>query len=162
MNIAVSTASFGRAFAEKKLALLDFPALCDRFGLEAMELNDFRLQGDWKVIRELKRRAAKYGLGICAVAIENNYYRATEAEIQKERQHILNYLDVAYFLGAPLLRVDTSPYGKGLPDRIIPPVVTHEMAFERAVRTFRDLMPKAAEKGITFVLENHGGISRTS
>ena len=162
MNIAVSTASFGRAFSEKKLGLLDFPEVCEKFGLEAMELNDFCLKGDWNVIREIKRRAVKYGLAICAVAIENNYYRATEGEIGKEREHILHYLEVAYFLGAPLLRVDTSPYGKGLPERIMPPGVTHEMAFQRAVRTFRELMPKAAEKGITLVIENHGGISRSS
>jgi sugar phosphate isomerase/epimerase len=96
------------------------------------------------------------------VAIENNYYRATEAEIEKERQHIMAYLDVACFLGAPLLRVDTSPFGKGLPERIIPPGVTNEMAFDRAVTTFRQVVPEAAKKGIVLVIENHGGISRTS
>ncbi len=162
MNIAASTASFGRAFNEKKLSVLDFPQVCEKFGLEAMELNDFCLKGDWDIIREIKRRAVKYGLGICAVAIENNYYRAAEAEIEKEREHILRYLDIAYFLGAPLLRVDTSPYGKGLPERIMPAGVTHETAFQRAVRTFREVVEKAAEKGITLALENHGGISRTS
>ena len=162
MNIAVSTASFGRAFHEGRLGILDFPEVCDRAGLEAIELNDFALKEDWAVIREVKRRAARHGLGICAVAIENNYYRATPAEIDKERAHIETYLDIAAFLGAPLLRVDTSPYGKGLPESIIPDGVTHEMAFEAAVRTFRSLMPEAEERGITFVLENHGGISRGS
>ena len=68
MNIAVSTASFGRAFHEKKLDVLEFPRVCDRAGLEAIELNDFVLNGDWTIIRELKRRAARHGLGICAVA----------------------------------------------------------------------------------------------
>jgi L-ribulose-5-phosphate 3-epimerase len=162
MNIAVSTASFGRAFAEGKLDILDFPEVCDRAGLEALELNDFCLKGDWGVIRELKRRAVRHGLGICAVAIENNYYRATPAEIDRERAHIEEYLDIAYYLGAPLLRVDTSPYGKDLPESIIPEGVTADMAFDAAVQTFRSLMPAAEEKGITFVLENHGGISRTS
>jgi L-ribulose-5-phosphate 3-epimerase len=162
MNIAVSTASFGRAFHEKKLDVLDFPRVCDRAGLEAIELNDFVLQGDWTTIRELKRRAARHGLGICAVAIENNYYRATRAELDQEQAHIEAYLDIATFLGAPLLRVDTSPYGKGLPESIMPDGVTHEMAFDAAVRTFRSLMPEAEQRGITFVLENHGGISRTS
>jgi sugar phosphate isomerase/epimerase len=162
MNLSVSTASFGRAFAEKKLTLLDFPELCDRHGLDAIELNDFYLKGDWNLIREIKRRAVKYGLGVCAVAVENNYYRATEAEIEREQDHIAAYLDVAYFLGAPILRVDTCPYGKDYPDRIIPRGVTHEMAFDRAVATFRKVVPEAAEKGIVLALENHGGISRTS
>ena len=162
MNIAVSTASFGRAFREEKLGILDFPQVCDRAGLEAIELNDFCLKADWGIIRELKRRAATHGLGVCAVAIENNYYRASPAEIDQERAHIEEYLDIAAYLGAPLLRVDTSPYGKGLPDSIIPQGVTAQMALEAAVRTFRSLMPAAEEKGITFVLENHGGISRTS
>jgi len=162
MNLSVSTASFGRVFAEKKLSLTDFPELCDRHGLEAMELNDFCLKGDWEIVRKIKTLATKYGVAICAVAVENNYYRVTDGEIEKERQHILDYLDVAYFLGAPILRVDTSPFGKGLPDRIIPPGVTHEMAFERAVSTFQKVVPEARKKGIVLTIENHGGISRTS
>ena len=52
MNIAVSTASFGRAFHESRLGVLDFPEVCDRAGLEAIELNDFCLGGDWTVIRD--------------------------------------------------------------------------------------------------------------
>jgi len=162
MNIAISTASSGRAFREKKLELLDFPALCDRAGLEAIELNDFYLKGDWTIIRELKRRAARHGLGICAVAAETNFYRAAPAEIEKERAHLVEYLNIASFIGAPLLRVVTCPYGKNLPASIIPKGVTHEMAFDAAVRTFRSVMPLAQEKGIVLVLENHGGISRTS
>ncbi len=162
MNIACSTASFGRAFQEGKLGVLDLPEVCDRAGLEAVELNDFCLKEDWALIREMKRRVARHGLGVCAVAIENNYYRATAAEIDQERAHIERYLAIAAFLGAPLLRVDTSPYGKGLPESIIPEGVTAEMAFEAAVRTFRSVMPAAEEKGITLVVENHGGISRTS
>lgn len=162
MNIAISTASFGRAFQEKKLDLLDFPEVCDAAGVEALEVNDFCLKGDWTVIRQMKRRAAKHGLGLCAVAVENNYYRATAAEIEQEREHLIEYVHIACFLGAPLLRVVTCPYGRNLPESIIPEGVTHEMAFEAAVKTFRSLIPLAAEKGIVFVLENHGGISRTS
>lgn len=162
MKLAVSTASFGRAFQEKKLALLDFPELCARAGLEAIELNDFCLKGDWTVIRELKQRAATAGLDICAVAVESNFYRASPAEIERERRHIEEYIGIASYLGAPLLRVVTCPYGKHLPAAIIPKGVTDEMAFAAAVQTFRPLMPLAEKHGITFVLENHGGISRTS
>jgi len=162
MNIAVSTASFGRAFHEKKLEVLDFPELCDRAGLEAVEINDFCLNEDQALIREMKRRVARHGLGVCAVAAETNFYRASAAEIEAERAHLETYLDVALYLGAPLLRVDTCPYGKNLPESIMPEGVTHEMAFEAAVRTFRALMPAAEEKGIKLVVENHGGVSRTS
>lgn len=162
MNLAISTASFGRAFHEGKLDLLDFPEVCDRAGLEAIELNDFYLKGDWTILRELKRRAARHGLGVCAVAVESNFYRASPDEVERERAHLVQYLDITYYLGAALLRADTCPYGKNLPESIIPEGVTEEMAFEAAVRTFRSLMPAAEEKGITFVLENHGGISRTS
>jgi sugar phosphate isomerase/epimerase len=162
MNLAISTASFGRAFHQRRLDLLDFPELCDRAGLEAIELNDFCLKGDWEVIRELKRRSLKYGLGMCAVAVESNYYRVSSAEIEGERAHLERYLDIAYFLGAPLLRVVTCPYGRNLPEAAIPDGVTAERAFDAAVATFRALMPAAEERGVTFALENHGGISRTS
>jgi sugar phosphate isomerase/epimerase len=81
MNIAISTASFGRAFREKKLDPLDFPALCDREGLEAIELNDLYLKGDWTIIRELKRSAARHGLSVCAVAAETNFYYLCGQEV---------------------------------------------------------------------------------
>lgn len=162
MNIAVSTASFGRPFSEGRIEILDFPGLCEGLGLEAIELNDSRIKGDWDIVRGLKRQAARFGIGVCAVAAESNFYRASSDEIEAERQHLVEYFDIAYYLGAPLLRVDTSPYGKNLPESIIPDGVTNEMAFEAAVRTFRSLMPEAEAKGITLVLENHGGISRAS
>lgn len=162
VKLAISTASFGRAFREKKLDILDFPAMCDRAGLDAIELNDFYLKGDWTIIREIKRRATRHGIGICAVAAEANFYRATPVEIERERAHLENYLGIACYLGAPRLRVNTCPYNKNLPAAIIPQGVTHEMAFAAAVRTFRSLIPAAEKKGITLVLENHGGISRTS
>jgi len=162
MPLAISTASFGRAFQEKKLTLLDFPQACARAGLEAIELNDFYLKGHWTIIRELKQRAAGAGLDICAVATESNFYRASPAEIERERRHIEEYVGIASYLGAPLLRVNTCPYGKQLPARIIPQGVTQQMAFAAAVQSFRALMPAAEKRGITFVLENHGGVSRTS
>ncbi len=162
MNIAVSTASFGRPLNDGRLHILDFPKMCEGFGLEAIELNDFAIRDDMEVVRELKRRAATCGIGICAVAAESNFYRVSDEEIEQEQQHLIEYLDIAYYLGAPLLRVDTCPYGKGLPESIMPDGVTHETAFDAAVRTWQAIMPTAEEKGITCVVENHGGISRTS
>jgi len=162
MTLAISTASFGRAFQEKKLTLLDFPDVCARAGLEAIEVNDFYLNADRTIIRELKQRAGNAGLDICAVAVESNFYRRSPAEIERERRHVEEYVGIASYLGAPLLRVDTCPYGKQLPAAIIPEGVTDAMAFAAAVQTFRSLMPLAQKHGITFVLENHGGISRTS
>ena len=162
MNLAISTASFGRVFRDGRLDLLDFPELCDRAGLEAIELNDFYLNEDWTVIRELKRRAGRHGIGICAVAAESNFYRLTDEEIEAERAHLVAYLHVAAYLGAPFLRVDTCPYNKDLPESIIPEGVTGEQAFDAAVRTFRTVVPQAERRGITMVIENHGGISRTS
>ena len=162
MNIAVSTASFGRPLSDGRLDILDFPEACEGFGLEAIELNDFAIKDDWEVVRELKRRATRFGIGVCAAAAESNFYRAAAEEIDAEREHLLEYLDIAHYLGAGILRVDTCPYGKDLPDRIIPEGVTHEMAFDAAVRTWKAIMPAAAERSITCAVENHGGISRTS
>jgi sugar phosphate isomerase/epimerase len=96
------------------------------------------------------------------VAVESNFYRTSPAEIERERRHIEEYVGIASYLGAPLLRVNTCPYSKQLPAAIIPKGVTDEMAFAAAVQTFRSLMPLAEKHAITFVLENHGGISRTS
>jgi L-ribulose-5-phosphate 3-epimerase len=160
--LAISTASFGRAFHAKKLTLMDFPDVCARAGVEAIELNDFCLNADWPTICALKQKADRLGLGVCAVAVESNFYKSSAAEIDQQRRHIEQYLPIASFFGAPLLRVNTCPCGKGMPEAIIPKGVTHDMAFAAAVRTFRSLMPLAAKNRITFVLENHGGISRTS
>jgi sugar phosphate isomerase/epimerase len=162
MQLAISTASFGQPFSDKRLTIAGFPDLCARAGLEAIELNDFRLNADWATIRAVKQNADRLGLDICAVAVETNFYRALPAEVERERKHIEEYIPIAVFLGAPLLRVNTCPYNKDLPAAIIPKGVTDEMAFAAAVRTFRSLMPLTARNGITFVLENHGGISRTS
>jgi sugar phosphate isomerase/epimerase len=160
--IAISTASFDRLFHMGKTTLIDFVEVCARAGLEAIELNDLYLKGDQAVIRQIKQKADRLGLGICAVAAETNYYRATPAEIEQQRRYLEQYIQIASYLGSPLLRVDTSPYNKTLPAAIIPKGVTNEMAFSAAVRTFRSVIPVAEKYGITLAVENHGGISRTS
>ena len=162
MNIAVSTASFGRPLNDGRLHILDFPEVCEGFGLEAIELNDFAIKDDWDVVRELKRRAARFGIGICAVAAESNFYKGTPEEIDAQREHLLKYLDIAHYLGAAIPRVDTCPYGRDMPGKIIPEGVAHAMAFDAAVRTWQAIMPAADERGITCAVENHGDISRTS
>jgi L-ribulose-5-phosphate 3-epimerase len=162
MQLAISTASFMRAFREKKLTLLEFPDVSAKAGLEAIELNDFCLGADWPTIRALKQKADRLGLDVCAVAIELNFYKASKAEIEQQRRHIEQYLPIASFFRAPLLRVNACPYGKGVPESIIPKGVTPEMAMKAAVDTFRSVMPLAEKRGITLVIENHGGISRTS
>jgi sugar phosphate isomerase/epimerase len=60
MKLAVSTASFGRAFQEKKLTLLDFPEVCARAGLEAIELNDFCHAKIWDVTDDLREPTLDY------------------------------------------------------------------------------------------------------
>ncbi len=158
MRLACSTFAYHQAFQRSGFLLGDFLDCAWAAGLDGVELNDGYLLREGLPLSDIKRGAAERALDIVAVAIENNFYRDTEAEIRAERQKILTWLDYAYFLGAPLLRVNTCQPSDVAAKLGLP----RERVFAWAVETFRAVLLKAEQYGIVLALENHFGITRTA
>jgi len=158
MRVACSSFSYHQAFQRGGFRLKDFLCSAWEIGVAGVELNDGYLLREGLPLSEIKRNAVALALDIVAVDVECNFYRDTEAEIDAEREKILDWLDHAYFLGAPLLRVNTCQ-----PHHVAAkPGLPRERVFRWAVDTFHAVLPEAERRGIVLALENHYGITSTS
>ena len=158
MRLACSTFSYDQAFRNGDFHLTDFLDCAWEAGLDGIELNDGYLLREGLPLAVIKRRATAMALDIAAVAVESNFYRDSDEEIERERDNILAWLEHAYFLGAPLLRLNTCQ----LEDVARGRHLSQARVLNWAVETFRSVVPAAEERGIILALENHFGITRTA
>jgi L-ribulose-5-phosphate 3-epimerase len=161
IKLTASTFSFDRAFKEKKMDIAGYIETCAQFGFTGIELNDGYLLQDPLPLSEIKRRAAILGLDIAAVAIESVFVQNNEAEIKKEEQNILDWLEKGYFLGSPILRVNTGQMVNTL-QTLDNKKVTWETVRDWATRTFESVIKQAEKLGILIAMENHYCATRTS
>jgi sugar phosphate isomerase/epimerase len=101
---------------------------------------------------KIKRRAMELGLHIAACTIgcpattDDAAQRAAGMESSKK------WVEVANFLGAPALRVDTGGMPQGM---------ELDRAFENCINFFKELSAYSGDYGISLGLENHSAISNT-
>lgn len=161
-KVTASTFSFNQLFHEKKMDIAQYIEKCAEFGFSGIELNDGYLNND-KLIsaKEIKKRAITSGVSIVAVAIESVFVRNNEQEIEKEKQNIIDWLEKAYFLGAPILRLNTGQMANTL-STLKNPKVTWNIIKDWTARTLQEVIPYAEKLGIMFAMENHYCVTRTS
>jgi len=157
--------SFNKAFANGRMDIFSFVEKCNDLNLQGVEFNRGYFGSsftDTRVLNVLKRLAASLSLDIVAISIENNFCRNTWEDIKKEKNIILEGLDVAYHLGAPILRVNTGPYMRSIRQYVSNKKITKMKITSWVIQTFKELVKIAERKGIIFALENHFGITKTS
>jgi sugar phosphate isomerase/epimerase len=101
-------------------------------------------------LARIKASADKAGLRFGCLAVDGAHIYEPGPEAQQAQQiKAHRWLNIAGALGAGQIRIDTG----GSPD------MPEEM-FDVIVRGYNDLIPRAGEKGIELVMENHWGASR--
>jgi sugar phosphate isomerase/epimerase len=162
IKVTASTFSFNELFQEKKMDIARYIEKCAEFGFSGIELNDGYLNKDKSIsAKEIKKRAITLGLSIVAVAIESVFVRNNEREIEKEKQNIIDWLEKAYFFGAPILRLNTGQMVNTL-KTLRNQKVTWDTIKDWTARTFQEVIPYAEKLGVMFAMENHYCATRTS
>jgi len=120
--------------------------------------------------QRLKRHAALNGLDLYGMATHQTFLRPDPAERQKNIDMTIGYLELAYSMGIPTMRVQTGTWGTSrdfddlMAHRgIEPPIKGHtdEEAFKWTIDCFEKCLPTAEKCGVTMGLENHWGLGRT-
>ncbi len=137
-----------------KMDLFQYVDLAAELALDAVEPTSYWFPKDVNeaYLHRLRRHAFLLGLDISGTAIRNDFCLPPGPERDQDRAHVRAWIDRAALLNAPVIRV----FGGSVPEGI-----TEDVAVARVVEGFRDVLPYAAEKGVTLALENHGGITAT-
>ena len=140
-------------------------------GFDGVEI----LQRQWEdkspaVLRAAKRRAFTLGLDLMGYSTHQGFVSPEETKRQKNIDETIGYLEEAYQLGIPTIRVNSGTWGtrkdfddlmahRGAEEPL--PGHTVEDAFRWVTDAYAKLLPEAEKRGIIMGLENHWGLGRT-
>jgi sugar phosphate isomerase/epimerase len=169
--IAVSTYSFWRFKEDSKLPIEQCIDLAAQWGFDAVEILHVQMQReDNAYLQQLKRRALLNGLDLCGMSTHQGFVSPDEDERQRNIDHTLHCIELAYALGIPTIRVNTGrwrtiqSFDELMANRGIeptPPGRTDDEAFAWVIDSLEKCLKKAEQCGVVLALENHWGLSRT-
>jgi L-ribulose-5-phosphate 3-epimerase len=169
--IAVSTYSFWRFKKDMKLPIETCIEKAAEMGFDGLDILHIQMENDSnEYLQNLKRHALINGLDLCCMSTHQGFVSPDKEKRQKNIDHTLKCIDIAYRLGIPIIRVNTGRWGttKSFDDLmanrgIEPPLegYTEDDGFPWVIESFEKCLPTAQKCGVILGLENHWGLART-
>lgn len=170
--IAVSTYSFWRFIDGLKLPIEKCIDLAAEWGFDGVEILHMQMESEENAyLQKLKRRAFVNGLDVCGFSTHQSFISPKKEVRQKNIDHTLKCIDLAYRLGIPVIRVNTGRWGTSknfdelMKNRGIEPRLdgyTDDDGFKWVIDSFEQCLPAAEKNGVLLALENHWGLGRTA
>lgn len=171
-RIAVSTYSYWRYRKDSRLPIEDCIDLAAEAGFDGVEILHVQMKReDNAYLQMLKRRAFVNGLDLCGFSTHQGFVSPDPEVRQRNVDHTIRCIELAYKLGIPTIRVNTGRWGttkdfsklmenRGIEPRL--PGHTDEDAFKWVIDSFEKCLSKAEQCGVILGLENHWGLGRTA
>ncbi len=121
-------------------------------------------------LQKLKRHAFTSGIDLICLSIHQDFVDPSVEFRQKQIDHTLKCIEIAYELGVPCIRLNSGRWNtiasfddlmKARGEEPILPGHTEDDGFKWCIDCIEKCLPKAAECGVVLALENHWGLTRT-
>ncbi len=142
-----------------------------RLGVEGVDILHRQMEGeDNPYLQKLKRHAFLNGVDLICLSIHQGFVYPDAAERQKNIEHTIKGIEMAYKLGIPCLRLNTGrwntikSFDELMAKRGIEPILaghSEDEGFKWVIDSIEKCLPKAEECGVVLALENHWGLSST-
>jgi len=140
-------------------------------GVEGVDILHRQMVGEKRAyLQKLKRTAFVNGIDLICLSIHQDFVDPDPAERQKNIDHTLRCIELAYEMGIPSIRLNSGrwntirSFDKLMENRGEEPVLpghTEEEGFKWCIDSIEKCLPKAAEHGVLLALENHWGLTRS-
>jgi len=170
-RMGVSTYSFWRFKEGLKLPIETCIDEASEMGFDAVEILHIQMEKETnEYLQNLKHRAIVNGLDLCSLSIHQGFVTPDEEKRQKNIDHTINCIELAYKLGIPMMRLNTGRWGTTgnfddlMKNRGIEPTLpgyTEDDGFKWVIDSIEKCLPAAEKCGVTLGLENHWGLART-
>ena len=170
--ISVSTYSFWQF---RHADLRDIEKCLDlaaEWGFDGVEILHRQMENEENgTLQRLKRRAFVNGLALSGFSTHQGFLSPDAAVRQKNIDHTIHCIELAYALGIPTMRVNTGTWGTSkdfdelMKNRGIEPPkegFTDEDGFGWVIASLEKCLPAAEKCGVLLGLENHWGLGRTA
>ncbi|MCG8653242.1 MAG: sugar phosphate isomerase/epimerase [Pirellulales bacterium] len=171
-RIAVSTYSYWRYRDDSKLSIEECIDLAAEAGFDGVEILHVQMQDQSNpALQRIKQRAFRHGLDLCGFSTHQTFVSPDPAVRQKNVDHTIRCIELAYALGIPTIRVNTGRWGTSknfdelmANDGIEPRLegYTDEDGFGWVKEGLEKCLPAAERCGVVLGLENHWGLGRTA
>ena len=170
-SFSVSTYSFWRFKDGLKLPTEKCIEESARMGFDGVEILHIQMESESnEYLQNIKRTALVNGIDLCGMSIHQGFVSPDKQQRQKNIDHTIKCIELAYKLGVGCIRVNTGRWGtSGNFDELMAnrgievPLVGYsdEDAFGWVVESFEKCLATAEKCGVTLGLENHWGLART-
>ncbi|MDB5295788.1 MAG: Xylose isomerase-like barrel [Phycisphaerales bacterium] len=170
-RIGISTYSIWRFRDDSKLPVGRCIEEAAAIGFDGVEILHRQMDSEENgALQALKQTALREGVDLCGFSIHQGFVTPDKDKRQKNVEHTLKCIELAYALGIPTMRVNTGTWGtsKSFDDlmahRGVEPALpghTEDEAFGWVIDAFEQCLKKAEQCGVTMGLENHWGLELT-
>lgn len=121
-------------------------------------------------LQKLKRHAFVNGVDLICLSIHQSFVSPDAAERQKNIDHTLHCIELAYKMGIPSIRLNSGrwntikSFDELMAKRGVEPILlgyTEDDGFKWCIDSIEKCLAKAAECGVMLALENHWGLTST-
>jgi sugar phosphate isomerase/epimerase len=121
-------------------------------------------------LQKLKRLAFTNGVDLICFSIHQNFVQPNPEERQKQVEHTLKCIEIAYELGIPCIRLNSGRWNtirsfddlmKARGEEPVLPGYGDADGFNWCIESIEKCLAKAGECGVILALENHWGLTRT-
>ncbi|MDF7818503.1 sugar phosphate isomerase/epimerase [Runella sp. MFBS21] len=142
-----------------------------RLGIEGVDILHRQMDNeDNAYLQKLKRHAFVNGVDLICLSIHQSFVSPDAAERQKNIDHTLHCIELAYKLGIPSIRLNSGrwntikSFDELMAKRGVEPILpgyTEDDGFKWCIDSIEKCLSKAAECGVMLALENHWGLTST-
>ena len=170
-RISVSTYSFWQFRNQELRDIEKCIDLSAEWGFDGVELLHRQMENETdSYLQRLKKRAFVNGLDLTGFSTHQGFLSPDPAVRQKNVDHTIHCIELAYKMGIPTMRVNTGTWGTSkdfdelMKNRGIEPPkpgYTDEDGFKWVIEGLSKCLPAAEKCGVLLALENHWGLGRT-
>jgi L-ribulose-5-phosphate 3-epimerase len=154
MKLGCMSLSYQHEFAAGQLDLEGFIEQAYQLRLDGIDIHTRALASTQpEYLRRIRMQALRRGLALSYIGISSNFGKPQE-QLAEEVAQAKHWIDVAEFMGIPLVRVFAA---------WIPPGDTEEAVWARMLPCLREVAEHGQRKGVVVGLHNHnhGCVTRT-
>lgn len=170
-RLGISTYSFWRFRDDSKVPVARCIEEAAAIGFDGVEILHRQMESEENgALQSLKQTALREGVDLCGFSIHQGFVSPDPAVRQKNIDHTLKCIELAYAMGIPTMRLNTGRWGtskdfdelmknRGIEPRL--PGFTDDDGFKWVIDSIEKCLKKAEQCGVTMGLENHWGLGLT-
>jgi len=145
--------------------------LAAKTGFDGVEILQVQMEDFFPAaLQKIKRHAFLAGIDLMGLSTHQDFVDPSERVRRRNVEQTICYLEQAYALGIPTIRINTGGWGtrKDFDDLMahrgieeVLPGHTEEEGFEWVIQSMEQLVPIAEKCGVVLGLENHWGLGLT-